>query len=52
MKRFLPAIALAFLVAACGGDSSVASKSASAYREAQAKGIPVGGGHEHEGHGH
>jgi hypothetical protein len=38
------------LLLACGGDQSTASKSAAAYREAQAKGIPVGGGHDHGGH--
>jgi hypothetical protein len=38
------------MVVACGGEQSVASKSAAAYREAKAKGIPVGGGHEHGGH--
>jgi hypothetical protein len=40
-------LASALIGAACGGEQSVASKSAAAYREAQAKGIPVGGGHEH-----
>lgn len=50
MKRsFL--IALVLLVAACGGKQSVASKSAQAYSEAQAKGVAVGGGHEHGEHG-
>src|SRR5687768_1167539 len=40
-------IALALLVAACGREPSVASKSAAAYREAQAKGVAVGSdGHE------
>jgi hypothetical protein len=37
------------LVAGCGGKQSVASKSAEAYREAVARGIPVGTG-EHGGH--
>lgn len=44
-------LAPALLAAACGGEPSVASKSAAAYREAQAKGVPVGGGHDHGGHG-
>lgn len=39
-------IALLLLVA-CGGKQTVASKSAEAFREAQKKGVPVGG----EGHG-
>ncbi|HEY0157892.1 MAG TPA: heavy metal-binding domain-containing protein [Thermoanaerobaculia bacterium] len=43
-------LVLALVAAACGGEKSVASKSAAAYREAQAKGIPVAGGHEHGGH--
>ena len=43
----LPAIVLTL---ACGGEQSVASKSAAAYRQAQSKGLPVGGGHEHGGH--
>jgi hypothetical protein len=43
-------LVLSLLAAACGGKESVASKSAAAYREAQAKGVPVGGGHEHGGH--
>jgi len=43
-------VALALLLTACGGKESVASKSAAAYREAQAKGIAVGGGHDHGGH--
>lgn len=38
------------LVLACGRDETMASKSAAAYREAQAKGTPVTGGHEHGGH--
>ena len=57
MKRYLGMnimramlLAVALVAAACGGEKSVASKSAAAYREAQAKGIPVGGGHEHGGH--
>jgi len=52
MNRFgLPAIVLVASVmdAGCGGKQSVASKSAAAYREAVAKGIPVGAG-EHGGH--
>lgn len=39
---------LALLFAACGGKESVASKSAAAYAEAKAKGVPAGG--EHGGH--
>jgi hypothetical protein len=46
----VPAILFAIALAGCGGRESVASKSAAAYREAQAKGVPVGGGHEHGGH--
>ncbi len=41
---------LALLALACGGEQSVASKSAAAYDEAKAKGVAVGGGHEHGGH--
>jgi hypothetical protein len=41
---------LALLALACGGKESVASKSAAAYDEAKAKGVAVGGGHEHGGH--
>jgi hypothetical protein len=37
----------ALLIAACGGEQTVASKSAAAFREAQKKGTPVGG----DGHG-
>lgn len=40
--------ALAVFLAACGGKESVASKSAAAYAEAQAKSVPVGS--EHGGH--
>ena len=43
-------LATALVAAACGGEPSVASKSAAAWREAQAKGTPVAGGHEHGGH--
>jgi hypothetical protein len=50
IMRGMLLVSLTLLVHACGGDKSVASKSAAAYREAQAKGIPVGGGHEHGGH--
>ena len=46
----VPAILFAIVLAGCGGRESVASKSAAAYREAQAKGLPAGGGHEHGGH--
>lgn len=57
MKRFrgmnlirgLP-VAAALIAAACGGEQSVASRSAAAYREAQAKGTPAGGGHDHGSH--
>jgi hypothetical protein len=38
------------LLSACGGDGSVASKSAEAYREAVASGKEIGAGHEHGGH--
>jgi hypothetical protein len=45
------AIVFALLAAACGGKETTASRSDAALREAQAKGVPVGGdGHEH-GHG-
>lgn len=55
MKRYpgmniMRAMLLALVAAACGGEQSVASKSAAAPREAQAKGIPAAGGHEHGGH--
>ena len=58
MKRFLGMkvmrgtllLASMILVFACGRDETMASKSAAAYREAQAKGTPVTGGHEHGGH--
>jgi uncharacterized protein involved in copper resistance len=52
MNRYgLAVIASALLLlAACGGRDTMASKSAAAYREAQAKGIPVEGGQEHGGH--
>jgi len=43
-------VALTLFVLACGRDQTMASKSAAAYREAQAKGTPVSGGHEHGGH--
>jgi hypothetical protein len=49
MRGMLLAVALGAV--ACGGKQSVASKSAAAYEEAQVKGTPVGGGHEHGGHG-
>ena len=38
------AVALLLVLAACGGKETVASKSAKAFREAQAKGVQVGGG--------
>jgi hypothetical protein len=43
-------LAAALFAFACGRNETVASKSAAAYREAQAKGVPVTGGHEHGGH--
>ena len=43
-------LASLLLVLACGRNETMASKSAAAYREAQAKGTPVTGGHEHGGH--
>src|SRR5687768_11642636 len=50
MKNYwIGALLCAFLVAACGGKETMASKSADAYREAVAKGTPVGGG---DGHAH
>ncbi len=48
MNRYgLALVSAALLLAACGGKQTMASKSAAAYREAQAKGIAVTGGHEH-----
>ena len=48
MNRYgLALVAAALLLAACGGKQTMASRSAAAYREAQAKGIPVSGGPEH-----
>jgi hypothetical protein len=44
MKHAFLALAL---LAACSREPSVAEKSAAAYRDAQAKGTPVGGGHDH-----
>ena len=49
MRQLTSIIALT-VVMGCGGDESIASKSAAAYREAKAKGIDVTGGHEHGGH--
>ena len=43
------AVALLLFVTACGGKDTVASKSAAAFRDAQKKGIPVGG-EAHGGH--
>jgi len=43
-------VLVAGFAAACGGKESMASKSAAAYRDAQAKGVPVGGGGAHGGH--
>ncbi len=43
------ALALLVFVTACGGKETVASKSAKAFREAQAKGVAVGG-EAHGGH--
>jgi len=48
MRGMLAALALG--AAACGGEKNVASKSADAYAEAQAKGVAAGGGHDHGGH--
>src|SRR5688500_700316 len=45
------AIAFALLAAACGGKETTASRSAAALRDAQAKGVPVGGGGHEHGHG-
>jgi uncharacterized protein involved in copper resistance len=44
------ALVAAFLIAACGGRDSVASRSATAYDDAKKKGVAIGGGHEHGGH--
>jgi hypothetical protein len=41
---------VAILFAGCGGEDSVASRSAKAYDEAKRKGTPVGGGHDHADH--
>jgi hypothetical protein len=41
---------LSLAAVSCGGDTSMASKSAAAYQEAKAKGLPMGGGHDHAGH--
>jgi uncharacterized protein involved in copper resistance len=43
-------LASAITLTACGGKETMASKSAVAYRQAQANGTPVTGGHEHGGH--
>ena len=43
-------VALILLVLACGRQQTVASKSAAAYREAEAKGTAVSGGHDHGHH--
>lgn len=52
MNRFnIAVLGAALLLAACGGKDTTASRSAAAYREAQAKGTPVGGGDDH-GHEH
>jgi uncharacterized protein involved in copper resistance len=52
MKRYAFAVltATALLLSACGGKETMASRSAAAFREAQAKGVPVTGGDEHGGH--
>ena len=50
MRMLSAAFAVTLLTIACGREPSVASKSAAAYREAEAKGIAVSGGHEHGGH--
>ncbi|MHB0968538.1 MAG: heavy metal-binding domain-containing protein [Thermoanaerobaculia bacterium] len=51
-RRALATLALvaAFVIAACGGRDSVASRSAAAYDDAKKKGVAIGGGHEHGGH--
>lgn len=41
---------LALLLSACGGDQSVASKSAEAYHDAVREGKEIGTGHDHGGH--
>ncbi len=43
-------VAMAVILAACGGRESTASKSAAAYEEAKSKGVEIGGGHAHGGH--
>jgi len=49
MHRYgLALIGAALLLAACGGKETMASKSAAAYHEAQAKGTPVGAGNGHD----
>ncbi len=47
--RILIVMGAALMAVSCGGKQSIASKSAAAYREAVAKGIPVGSG-GHGGH--
>lgn len=49
-----PAATLALVVfaAGCGGGDTVASRSAAAYDEAVAKGVPIEGGDGHGGHEH
>ena len=42
----VPMIAI-LVLAACGARETMASRSAAAYRDAQAKGVTVSGGHEH-----
>ena len=50
ITRGLLLVVSALLLFACGGDESMAPKSAAAHREAQAKDIPFTGGHDHGGH--
>lgn len=45
------AIVFTLLAAACGGKETTASRSAAALRDAQAKGVPAGGGGHEHGHG-
>ena len=53
MNRLAVFAIAAFCLAACGEKQTIASKSAAAYRDAVARGVPVGsGGHVHGGHEH
>jgi len=49
IRKGLIAVGAVLLALSCGGKQSMASKSAAAYREAAAKGVPVGSG-DHGGH--